>query len=100
MLRKVQVQMNPDIPAATRQTWSVAWARTHDGREVSARCRHYRGSIDNPMPREEHLSKVRTCARRVLRSQDIERIITMVQTLEDRPDLGQMLAILRQRPAA
>ncbi len=66
----------------------------------SARCRHYRGSIDNPMSREERLSKVRMCARRVLSSQDIERIIAMVETLEKMPELGQMMAILRQRPAA
>ena len=52
------------------------------------------------MSREEHLSKVRMCARRVLNAQDIERVIAMVQTLEDVPDLHQMMVILRQPPVA
>ena len=65
-----------------------------DGRELSEQCRHYRGSIANPMSRDERLSKVRECARRSLQPADVERVIGMVETLETLPDLRQLMGIL------
>ena len=51
-------------------------------------------SAANPMSRDEHLSKVRACARRSLQPADTERVIGMVETLETLTDLRQLMGIL------
>jgi 2-methylcitrate dehydratase PrpD len=94
LLPKVRIKANPDIPTAIPDIWAVARVGLGDGRELSERCRHYRGSIANPMSRDERLDKVRTCARRSLQPEDIERVIGMVETLETLPDLRQLMGIL------
>lgn len=99
-LGKVRLKANPDIPTGIRDTWAVARAVLRDGREVSEQCRHYRGSIANPMSHEERLSKVRSCAQRCLTPTDIERTITLVEALENLQDLRQLMAILGQKSAA
>jgi 2-methylcitrate dehydratase PrpD len=94
LLPKVQIKPNPDIPTGIPDTWAVARVGLGDGRELSEQCRHYRGSIANPMSRDEHLSKVRACARRSLQPADIERVIGMVETLETLPDLRHLMEVL------
>jgi 2-methylcitrate dehydratase PrpD len=94
LLPKVRIKPNPDIPTAIPDTWAIARVRLQDGRELSEQCRHYRGSIANPMSRDEHLSKVKACAQRSLQPADIERVIGMVEGLETLPDLRQLMGIL------
>jgi 2-methylcitrate dehydratase PrpD len=94
LLPKVRIKPNPDIPTSIPDTWAVALVGLHDGRELHEQCRHYRGSIANPMSREERLSKVNACARQTLQPADIERVIGMVETLETLPDLRQLMVIL------
>ena len=62
LLPRVRIKANPDIPTSIPDTWAVARVGLRDGRELSEQCRHYRGSIANPMSRDERLSKVRACA--------------------------------------
>lgn len=100
VLHKVRIKANPDIPTSIPDTWAVARVGLRDGRELSEQCRHYRGSIANPMSRDERLSKVRACARRSLRPADVERIIDMVEALETLPDLRQLMAVLGHKSAA
>jgi 2-methylcitrate dehydratase PrpD len=94
LLPKVRIKANPDIPTSIPDTWAVARVGLQDGRELHEQCRHYRGSIANPMSRDERLSKVRSCARRSLHPADVERIIGMVEALETLPDLRQLMVIL------
>jgi len=97
LLPKVRVKANPDIPTAIPDTWAVARVGLGDGRELSERCRHYRGSIANPMNRDERLDKVRACARCSLQPEDVERVIGMLETLEALPDLRQLMGVLRHK---
>jgi 2-methylcitrate dehydratase PrpD len=94
LLPNVRIKANPDIPTAIPDTWAIARVSLRDGRELSEQCRHYRGSIANPMSRDEHLSKVRACAQRNLQSADIERVIGMVEALETLPEVGQLMGLL------
>jgi len=94
LLPKVRIKGNPDIPTSIPDTWAVARVGLRDGQELHEQCRHYRGSIANPMSRDERLSKVRSCAQRSLHAADVERVIGMVETLETLPDLRQLMGIL------
>ena len=90
----MRIKANPDIPTSIPDTWAVARVGLRDGRELSEQCRHYRGSIANPMSRDERLSKVRACAQRSLQAADVERVIDMVEALETLPDLRQLMVLL------
>jgi 2-methylcitrate dehydratase PrpD len=97
LLPRVRIKANPDIPTSLPDTWASARVGLRDGRELHEQCRHYRGSIANPMSREERLSKVSACAQRSLQPADVARVISMVEALETLPDLRQLMVILGQQ---
>ena len=86
MLRKIRLRRNPDIPRAASGTWVEARAGLKDGRVHSERCDAFRGSVRNPITRDAHLVKVRDCMRRALPDPAIERLIGLVDGLEDLQD--------------
>jgi len=97
LLPRVRIKANPDIPTSLPDTWASARVGLRDGRELHEQCRHYRGSIANPMSREERISKVSACAQRSLQPADVARVISMVEALETLPDLRQLMVILGQK---
>jgi 2-methylcitrate dehydratase PrpD len=99
VLSKVRIKRNPDIPRSPPDNWAVARVGLPDGRVLSETCRHYRGSIANPMERDERVAKLRDCAKRTLDSADIERVIGMVESLESLPDLRALMGVLGHRSA-
>lgn len=82
-LKKIRIKPNPDISTATTETWVQATAKLKDGRTIVERCDAYRGSSRNPINRESHLVKVRDCMRRVLPEAKMERLIGMVENLDE-----------------
>ena len=99
ILKKVRIKRNPDIPRNPPDNWAVARVGLPDGRVLSETCRHYRGSIANPMNRDERLAKLRDCAKRTLDAADIERVIGMAETLEVLPDVRPLMLLLGRRSA-
>ena len=86
MLKKIRLKPNPDIPTSTTATWVQASAGLKDGRVLVERCDAYRGSARNPIARDAHLVKVRDCMRRALPEPAMERLIALVDGLEDIKD--------------
>jgi 2-methylcitrate dehydratase PrpD len=99
LLTKVRIKRNPDIPRNPPDTWAVARVGLPDGRVLSETCRHYRGSIANPMDREERIDKLKDCAKRSLEAADIERVVGMAEALESLPDLRALTQVLGHRSA-
>ena len=99
LLQKVRIKRNPDIPRNPPDTWAVARVGLPGGRVLSETCRHYRGSIANPMDRDERIAKLEDCAKRSLDSADIERVIGMAEALESLPDLRALTQVLGHRSA-
>ena len=85
-LKKIRLKPNPDIPVMTTQTWVQARAGLKDGRVLVERCDAYRGAARNPIGRDAHLVKVRDCMCRALSAPQIERLIGLVDDLENLPD--------------
>ena len=54
------------------------------------------GLGENPMSREERLVKVRDCFRRALSDSDAERVLEMLEKLEDLRDVGELMGVLGQ----
>jgi hypothetical protein len=66
--------------------WAQARAQLKDGRIITERCDAYRGAARNPITPEQHLVKVRDCMRRALPEPAMERLIGMVQRLDELDD--------------
>ncbi len=99
-LGKVRLRENPDIPREPTGIWITATARTRDGRELSERCRSYHGSIANRMNREERLEKYEDCVKRVLDPAEQDRVLAIVEYLEQLGDVRELTEILIQEPSA
>jgi 2-methylcitrate dehydratase PrpD len=99
MLDRVRVVPNPAIPADMLSLWVEARAHLRDGQDVTARCRGYRGSIANPMNREERVAKFRACANRVLGSADVERALMLVENLDNVADARELMEVLNHARA-
>ncbi len=85
-LKKIRLKPNPDIPTPTTTTWVQARAGLTDGRVLVERCDAFRGSVRNPITRDAHLVKVKDCMSRALPGPAIERLIGLVDGLEDLKD--------------
>ncbi len=85
-LKKIRLKPNPDISTSTLETWVQARAKLKDGRELVERCDAYRGSSRNPIGRDQHLVKVRDCMRRALPEAAMERLIGLVDGLDELKD--------------
>ena len=88
-----RVRVDPEGPASGA---AQARAQLKDGSTVSAECQAFRGSALNPMNREERMVKVRDCFRRALSDTDTERVLSLLENLEDVPDVGELMAALGQ----
>ena len=85
-LKKIRLMPNPDIPTAATATWVEARAGLKDGRVVAERCDAFSGSVRNPITRDAHLAKVRDCMSRALPEPAVERLIGLIDGLEDLKD--------------
>ena len=83
LLGKTTVDMRPDIPDNFEDMWVAVRVETTDGQTYVSRCNRPRGIWGNPLTREERLAKVRACAGRVLSSAHTERLIEIVEDLEN-----------------
>ncbi len=93
-LKKIRLKPNPDIPTTTMDTWVQARAGLKDGRVLIERCDAYRGAARNPIGHDAHLVKVRDCMRRALPQPAMERLIGLVEGLEDLKDARVLVRAL------
>lgn len=92
-LPRVHVAPAPDAQGA------VAVAKLADGRTLREACVDFRGSMANPMSREERLAKFRYCARQTLSVADAEALLAVLERLEDLRDVAELMAMLGKKPA-
>ena len=92
LLGKVSVE-----PGGQPRNGATATARLSDGRTVSAECAAFTGSAANPMGREQRRHKVWDCARVLLPEQDAERVIGMVEDLENLSDVSELMGLMGRR---
>jgi 2-methylcitrate dehydratase PrpD len=94
VLKKIRLKPNPDISTSSMEIWVQARAGLKDGRIITERCDAYRGSARNPIGRDAHLVKVRDCMRRALREPAMERLIRLVDGLEELEDARVLVRAL------
>ena len=90
------ITVEPEGPESGA-TQATALLKT--GATVNAECLAFRGSASNPMSREERLVKVRDCFHRGLSVPDTERVLAMLENLEEVEDVGELMGFLGQGSA-
>jgi 2-methylcitrate dehydratase PrpD len=93
-LDTIRVKPNPDIPVSSLTTWVQARAGLRDGRVVTERCDAFRGSSRNPIQRDAHLVKVRDCMSRALPDDRMEKLIGLVDNLDELQDARVLVRAL------
>ena len=96
LLARVQLTMDPAIPARFEAMHVEAEVQLLDGNVLSARCDRPRGSWGSkPIGRTEHLDKVRDCLSRRLTDEMVERCIALALKIErlSASEVGELLAI-------
>src|SRR5215471_10993303 len=91
-----QVDVQPD-PALTGVQAAVA-VEMADGRMLSSRCEHPRGSAENPLSSPQIEEKLRTYADGVLAPAHTDAVVGMVSRLEDLGSVRQLMDALRASP--
>lgn len=94
-LHKIRVEPVEQAPGVVTVT-----AHLKDGSTVSETCRSFKGSAANPMSREERMDKVWDCVGRALSTPDAERVIGLVENLENVPDIGDIMQMIGQTRTA
>ncbi len=73
----------------------IVRVRLKDGREYSHGVEHCKGEAEaKPLSKDELLKKYRTCARRVLSEDKVERSIQIINTLEDTGNIDELMDIV------
>ena len=102
--RRFAPDMEAMLPRMSVSPWdrnhARATARLRNGRTLSAECIHFRGSVQNPMTREERLDKYRYCAGHALSDQDAERLLGLLERLEAVEDVSTVMDVMRTRAPA
>ena len=70
-------------------------AETVDGRTISVRCDHPRGSPENPLSRAQIEEKFRTYAKALLPGASVEETIRAISNLEDLKSARRLMDLLR-----
>ena len=94
-LHKIRVQPDGSESGPVKAT-----TKLKDGRTLSDECQSWAGSAGNPMSRQQRMAKVWDCIGRVLAIPDGERMLELVEDLENVPDISALMAILGQKPPA
>ena len=92
MLNKIHIDPVEQEPGVVR-----ASATLNDGRTVSEECRGFKGSVLNPMNRDERMEKIWDCIGRALPKQDAQQVIDLVEDLENVPDVSELMRIMGQK---
>ncbi len=100
MLGKIELRMDPDIPANFEGMWTSVEVRLADGRSYTARCDRPRGIWGSPLTQEERLAKYRSCASLALSEEAVERCVQVVEELDLAPGLQELIDLLRTARAA
>jgi len=91
-----QVDVQPDATLSGVQ--AVVEIEMMDGKVLSARCEHPRGSAENPLTWAQIEGKLRTYADGVLAPAHVDEVVAMVARLEDLGSVRKLMDALRAAP--
>ena len=95
---KVRYVPDPQLAALLPARVSVVEVRLRDGTHLSERVEAVRGTVRNPMGRDEVVAKARDLMAPVLGGETSSRLISSILALEDSPDVRSLRPLLQRPP--
>jgi len=95
LLPKVILRMDDNIPKDFDRMHIDMTVTLNDGRVLKQRVDKLSGWIGSPLTREQRLKKFHSCAKRVLAPQAADDVVAFVDHLEQKPDIGNLMSLLR-----
>jgi len=94
MMRRVRVSVHPDFAEDVVDFGTEVIVQMKDGREFRRTVAKAKGHPDNPLSRDELLSKYRQCADVVLSERARERSIDLLEHLDELSNLRELSDIV------
>ena len=95
LIKKISIQIDPSLPKNPDLRRHPVTIRLRDGREITGVQPLARGHWRYPLQRSEWVGKFRDNALRVLTEQNVEKIIELIDHLDDLDDVCVLTAALR-----
>lgn len=95
LLRRVVLKVDDAIPTDFDRMHTIVNVTLENGTQLSKRVAELSGWIGHPLTREERVRKFNACARRVIESGAAERVIELVDRLEQLDSVAEIMNIVR-----
>jgi hypothetical protein len=95
LLPKVTLRFDDDIPNDFDRMHIDMTVTLTDGCVLRLRVDKLSGWVGSPLTREQRLKKFYSCARRVLTKDSADRIVALVENLEQKRDVDELMALVR-----
>jgi aconitate decarboxylase len=95
LLPKVELQFDDNIPNDFDQMHIDMTVTLTDGRVLKQRVDKLSGWVGYPLTREQRMKKFHSCASRVLTIDKAERIVALVEYLQQQRDVSELMRLVR-----
>ena len=98
LLPRVKLTVDDAIPADFDRMHAIVHVTLRSGERLSRKVDTLSGWVGHPLTREQRLKKFHSCARRVLETEPAERVVALVDELEELDDVCEIMDIVRGKP--
>jgi len=95
LLKRIQLKVDDTIPTDFDRMHAVVTVMLKDRTRLSKRVGKLSGWIGEPLTREQRLKKFHSCARRVLDAPSAERVVELVERLEELENVTEIMDIVK-----
>lgn len=95
LLKRTQLEVDDTIPNDFDRMHVVVSVTLKNGERHSKRVDKLSGWVGHPLTREQRLRKFHSCARRVLDAQAADRVVELVDRLDEPEDVTEIMDIVR-----
>ena len=97
LLQKITLHLDDNIPNDFDRMHIDMKVTLTDGRVLTQRVDKLSGWVGSPLTREQRMRKFHSCAKRVLARETADRIVAIVENLEQQPSVGELMTLVRDR---
>jgi aconitate decarboxylase len=99
LLPRVTLKVDDTIPTDFDRMHAIVTVTMQTGERYSKRVERLSGWVGNPLTRDQRMKKFHSCARRVLDTRAAERVVELVERLDELGDVAEIMDIVRaERP--
>ncbi len=95
LLKRIELKIDDAIPNDFDRMHAVVTVTLKNGERVTKKVDKLSGWIGLPLTREQRLRKFHSCARRTLDASSAERVVDLVERLDELPNVAEIMDIVR-----